>query len=542
MVYRPSSMVAKQEIFMRWTRGWRDKVWDDLDQPWDLIIVGGGITGAGILRQAAHANLRALLLEADDFASGTSSRSSKLVHGGLRYLKNAQFKVTLESVREREYLLKQGRGLVNRLGFLYACLDGDKMPGWVFGAGLTVYDLMAGQWSHCSYDLDNTRELCPQLTTSALRGGYRYFDAITDDARLVLRLLRESVADGGVALNYARVDSLLKTQSGQVCGVVLRDTSGENDRQTEVCAKVVVNATGAWADELRGAIQQKPRLRPLRGSHLVLPFDRLPITRAISFSHPRDGRPVMAIPWEGAVLFGTTDVDHRSDLQTDPSISASEAEYLMEALQFVFPEQELDFKDALSTYSGLRPVVNTGKADPSKESREHAIWDENGLLTVSGGKLTTFRIMAWDALKAARKYLGHIAFNVNTPVLDSFPPEAEVSFDELTLSPNQRLRLLARYGTEAVPLFAADTSRGLIPSTPYLWAELRHAARAEGVIHLDDLLLRRVRLGLLAPDGGMDLLPRIRAIVQPELGWGDLRWEKEVGEYADLWKRAYALS
>ncbi|PIV27751.1 MAG: FAD-dependent oxidoreductase, partial [Anaerolineae bacterium CG03_land_8_20_14_0_80_58_20] len=152
---------------MQWTKGWRDKVWSELDQPWDLLIIGGGITGAGILRQAAHAKLRVLLVEADDFASGTSSRSSKLVHGGLRYLKNAQFRITLESVCEREYLVKQGRGLVNRLGFLYACLEGDPMPGWVFGAGLVIYDLMAKQWSHRSYDAYDMRGLCPPLTTSA---------------------------------------------------------------------------------------------------------------------------------------------------------------------------------------------------------------------------------------------------------------------------------------------------------------------------------------------------------------------------------------
>lgn len=535
---------------MQWTTGWRDKVWAELDQPWDLVIIGGGITGAGILRQAAHAKLRALLVEADDFASGTSSRSSKLVHGGLRYLKNAQFGVTLESVREREYLLKQGRGLINRLGFLYACQQGDKIPGWVFGAGLTLYDIMAGQWTHRSYDLDDTRELCPLLTTPALRGGYRYFDANTDDARLVLRLIRESVADSGYALNYARVDSLLKTQSGQVCGVVLRDTSCESELQAEVRAKVVINATGAWADELRANIQQKPRMRPLRGSHLILPFDRLPITRAVSFLHPRDGRPVMAIPWEGAILFGTTDVDHKANIQTDPSISSSEAEYLMEGLQSVFPAQKFDFKDVISTFSGLRPVVDTGKADPSKESREHAIWDENGLLTVSGGKLTTFRIMARDALKAARKYLGHVAFDVNTPVLDAFPPEAESAFAESGLPPAQQLRLLARYGVpfdaaqgrRTTQLFLDDSCRETIPNTPYLWAELRQAARAEGVVHLDDLLLRRVRLGLLAPNGGMDLLPRIRAIVQPELGWDDARWEREAREYTELWKRAYRLN
>jgi glycerol-3-phosphate dehydrogenase len=527
---------------MQWTKGWRDNIWAELDQPWDLIIIGGGITGAGILRQATHAKLRALLLEADDFASGTSSRSSKMVHGGLRYLKNAQIKVTLESVREREYLLKQGRGLVNRLGFLYPCLKGDKLPGWVFGAGLTVYDIMAGQWSHRSYDLEDMRELCPPLTTPALRSGYRYFDANTDDARLVLRLIRESAAAGGVALNYARVDSLLKDQSGKVCAVVVRDTSGEIERQQEIHAKVVINATGAWADNLRRDIQQKPRMRPLRGSHLVLPFHRLPITRAVSFLHPRDGRPVMAIPWEGAVLFGTTDVDHKSNIQTDPSISSSEAEYLMEALQYVFPAQEFTFDDVMSTFSGLRPVVNTGKADPSKESREHAIWDENGLLTVSGGKLTTFRIMARDALKAARTYLGRVAFDVNRPVLDPVSPEAELHFSDSTLHPAQQLRLLARYGIESIPLFASDSSHETIPSTPYLWAELQQAARAEGVVHLDDLLLRRVRLGLLAPKGGIDLLPRIRIIVQPELGWDDIRWEKEASSYSELCKRAYRLN
>jgi len=529
---------------MEWTRGWRDQVWGELDQKWDLLIIGGGITGAGILRQAAHAKLRALLVEADDFASGTSSRSSKLVHGGLRYLKNAQIRLTLESVREREYLLKQGRGLVNRLGFLYACLQGDSIPGWVFGAGLAVYDIMARQWSHRSYDVDDMRELCPALTTSALRSGYRYFDANTDDARLVLRLLRESVADGALALNYARVDSLLRTRDGRVCGVVLRDTSGEAERQREVCAKVVINATGAWADELRLKVEQKPRLRPLRGSHLVFPFQRLPLTRAVSFLHPRDGRPVFALPWEGAILFGTTDVDHGPHLQTDPSISSAEAEYLLAGLQFVFPELQLTFDDVVSTYSGLRPVVNTGKADPSKESREHAIWDENGLLTVSGGKLTTFRPMARDALKAVRKHLGHIPFDHDTPVLDSFPPKAESLFADSRLTPAQGLRLLARYGTQSIRSFIAASAADLkpIPGTPYFWAELRQAACAEGVIHLDDLLLRRVRLGLLLPNGGIDLLPRIRLIVQPELGWDDARWEEEVIDYTELWKRAYGIN
>jgi glycerol-3-phosphate dehydrogenase len=525
---------------MEWTKGWRDQVWSQLDQEWDVLIIGGGITGAGILRECVLAGLQVLLIDADDFASGTSSRSSKLVHGGLRYLKNAQIKVTLESVREREYLLRQGRGLINRLGFLYACLPDDHTPGWVFGAGLTIYDIMARQWSHRSYDADDLRELCPPLTIQGLRGGYRYFDANTDDARLVLRLLSESVARGGLALNYARADSLIRSRDGRVWGAVLQDTSGESERNKEVRARVVINATGAWADNLRGQVGQKPRLRPIRGSHLVFSCNRLPLTRAVTFLHPSSGLPVFAIPWEGAVVFGTTDCDHRTDLVTDPTISEDEEEYLLSGIQHVFPFLELTPADVLATYSGLRPVINTGKADPSKESREHAIWEENGLLTVSGGKLTTFRIMARDALNAVRRHLRVIGFDSEAPVLEAIPPEADALFGPAKLTPAQRLRLLARYGTGAVPLFSAPAA-DLTPvfGTQYLWAELRQAARAEGVIHLDDLLLRRVRLGLLAPNGGLDQIERIRSLVQAELGWDDTRWQAEVDSYAQLWRASY---
>lgn len=528
---------------MDWTKGWRENAWNALDQQWDVLIIGGGITGAGILRQCAHAGLKAVLVEADDFASGTSSRSSKLVHGGMRYLKNAQVRVTLESVSEREYLLEQGRGLVNRLGFLYPCLEGDSMPGWVFGAGLAVYDLMAKQWSHRAYDSEDMRELCPLLTTPALRGGFRFFDAQTDDARLVLRLVREAVSGGALALNYARVDSLLKMKGGQVCGAVVRDTSGGADRETEVRARVVVNAAGAWADQLRGHVGRTPRLRPLRGSHLVFQSSRLPLTRAVTFLHPRDGRPVFALPWEGAVIYGTTDVDQGESLPTDPSISSDEAGYLLDGLRFVFPALELTFDDVIATFSGIRPVVDTGKANPSKESREHVIWDESGLLTVSGGKLTTFRIMARDALKAVRRHLGRIPFDPDVPVLDPLPPEAEARLAETHLPAGQCLRLMARYGLNSSLDLCSQGEADMegIPGTPYFWAELRHAARSEGVAHLDDLLLRRVRLGLLVPNGGLDQMACIRSLVQDELGWDDERWAAEEKAYAGLWRAAYCL-
>ena len=531
---------------MEWTKGWRDRTWQQLDRKWDVIIIGGGITGAGILHQCSVAGLKTLLLEAGDFASGTSSRSSKLVHGGMRYLKNAQVRVTFESVTEREYLLRQGRGLINRLGFLYACLPGDKMPGWVFGAGLTVYDLMARQWSHRSYDSEDLRELCPPLGDTDLRGGFRFFDANTDDARLVLRLLREStVKENALALNYARVETLLKTKDGQVCGVVVQDTSACSDppKQMEVRGRVVINATGAWADRLRSQVGKRPVLRPLRGSHLVLPCRRLPLTRAVTFLHPADGRPVFAIPWEGVVIFGTTDVDQGDDLVTDPVISQAEAEYLLSGLQKVFPRQELTFADVQSTYSGIRPVIDTGKADPSKESREHIIWDENGLLTVSGGKLTTFRVMARDALKAARRHLGPIRFDPSIPVLEPLGPETEQLLSDCRLPANLTLRLLARYGVPAASALCSQAAADLefIPDTPYLWGELRQAARLEAVTHLDDLLLRRVRLGFILPNGGMNQMARIRSLVQPELGWDDSHWQAEVASYQELWKRAYHL-
>ena len=197
----------------------------------------------------------------------------------------------------------------------------------------------------------------------------------------------------------------------------------------------------------------------------------------------------------------------------------------------------------ISTFSGLRPVVNTGKADPSKESRGHAIWLENGLLTVSGGKLTTFRIMARDALRMIRKHLGHIDHPSDTHALESIQPDAGILFRDLAPPPTEQLRLLARYGSESAQLFNAAPPQDLEPvsSIPYVFAEMRQAARTEGVIQLDDLLLRRVRLGLLLPNGGIELLPRIRAIVQSELGWDEACWEKEASDYAELWNHAYSL-
>ncbi len=522
-----------------WRSGWREAVWSGLGQPWDLLVIGGGITGAGILREAARRGLRALLVEQRDFAWGTSSRSSKLVHGGLRYLSEGKLRLTRASVAERERLVAEAPGLVERLGFLLATYEGAHPGSLTYRAGLSLYDLLAVRWSHQHYDPEDFRMLAPHIELRGLKGGFRYGDAQTDDARLVLRVLTEAVAAGATALNYAVAESLIR-EAGVVSGVRLVDR--ERQRSAEVRATVVINATGAWADRLRQELGAPRRIRPLRGSHLTFPAWRFPLAQALTVSHPEDQRPVFFIPWEGVTLIGTTDVDHDAPLDDEPAVSADEVRYLFAAIEAEFPSLGVTARDVMASFSGVRPVINTGKADPSRESRDHAVWDEEGLLTVTGGKLTTFRLMALDALKAARRRLPALkGLRSRTAVLDSVATALPAGAD--TLDDEARRRLIGRYGAEAAPLVTAARSRELtpIPGTRTLWAELRWAARAEAVVHLDDLLLRRVRLGLLLPDGARDLLPDVRRICHSELGWDDARWEREADAYLGTWRGCYHL-
>ncbi|HXY69725.1 MAG TPA: glycerol-3-phosphate dehydrogenase/oxidase [Gemmatimonadales bacterium] len=522
-----------------WRTGWRDAAWAALGRHWDVLVVGGGITGAGILREAARRGLTALLVEQRDFAWGTSSRSSKLVHGGLRYLKEGKLRLTRASVTERERLVAEAPGLVERLGFLLATYEGASPGSLTYRAGLSLYDLLAVRWSHQHYDADAFRMLAPHITERGLKGGFRYGDAQTDDARLVVRVLKEAVASGATALSYAAAEGLIR-EDGVVTGVRLRDR--ESARSTEVRATVVVNATGAWADELRAELGAPRRIRPLRGSHITFPAWRFPLAQAVTVPHPRDGRPVFFIPWEGATLIGTTDVDHALPLDREPAVAADELHYLFAVIESEFPSLGLTPKDVMASFSGVRPVINTGKADPSRESRDHAVWDEDGLLTVTGGKLTTFRLMALDALKAARHRLP--ALRVRRAGARAFDPvEPELPGAASALDDDARRRLVGRYGAEARALVAAARPEELaaIPGTRSLWAELRWAARAEGVVHLEDLLLRRVRLGLLLPDGARDVLPDARKICQAELGWDDARWERETDAYLRSWRACYSV-
>ena len=525
-----------------WTQGWRDEAWNRLGEPWDLIIVGGGITGAGMLAEAARLGLRAVLFEAGDFASGTSSRSSKLVHGGLRYLKQAQFHLTIESVREREGLMRESGGLVSPLELYMASFHGDRTSPWVFKLGLFLYDVIARKRDHRHCNAAQTLAHIPALAGSKLRLAYNYHDGQTDDSRLVLRTLREAVLRGAVALSYTRVEKLLRRADGRVAGVAIRDCAqdraGGSARTAEVLGKVVVNATGAWADALRVDLGAKPALRKIRGSHLVFPASRVPLPAGLTLMHPRDGRAVFCVPWDGVTLVGTTDVDHGNSLEGEPAISAGEADYLLELARHAFPGLGLSMTDVRATYAGVRPVVDTGAANPTKESREHVLWNEQGLLTVTGGKLTTFRRMARDALKALRRELS--IPKPDSGALFTPIPAAETLPALARLRPELQRRLLSRFGPDAGTVAELEGADLAIADTATTWAELRQAARAEAVVHLEDLLLRRVRLGILAENGGQAALPGIRAAVAAELGWDDVRWAAEEAAYRATWARCYA--
>ncbi len=507
---------------------------------WDIIVIGGGITGAGILREATRRNLKALMLEQRDFAWGTSSRSTKMVHGGLRYLKEGNFALTRESVLERENLIAEFPGLVDNKGFILPFYRGKILQRLIIYIGLVIYDLLSKKWRKhvCSANEMNT--MAPVIGKKDLRGGFYINDAITDDARLVFRVLSEALRTGATALNYCRVESLLK-KNGQVKGVVCKDM--ESNTSLELKAKLVINATGAWADLLRKEIKKtnKKKIRPLRGSHLILSRKKLPLVKNISMIHPQDKRPVIVLVWEGRVLIGTTDIDHSGDLNREAFISSDEAKYLLEALQYSFPDLNLTRKDIIATQAGVRPVIDTGKENPSQESRDHVIWQEDGLLTVTGGKMTTFRIIALDALKSAQKITGPLKDlnkkqSIITEKIASLPTPPGMSEKTLT-------RLKGRYGNLADDLIknARNNELDRIQDIDTIWAELRWAAENEMVVHLEDLMLRRSRLGLLFRNGAKELLPHVRSICQTALNWDDEKWKKEEADYLRLWQKHYAI-
>ncbi len=507
---------------------------------WDLVVVGGGITGAGILREAVRRNLKTLLVEQRDFAWGTSSRSSKMVHGGLRYLKDGDLALTYKSVRERQNLIRELPGLVEEKNFILPFYKGKLLEQLMLRFALFIYDLLAFQLKKHVYSLKKMNMLAPHVGKENLAGGFVIHDAVTDDARLVFRVLAEASRDGGTIVNYCRVNHLLK-ENNCVTGVILQDK--KTSSTIDVKARLVVNATGVWADELRKEVRKtnKQKIRPLRGSHLILSADKVPLVEDISMFHPQDGRPLSILSWEGRVLVGTTDLDHLEKLDLEVAISREEVSYLLAAVNHIFPGLDVRKDDVIASIAGIRPVIDSGKENPSDESRDHAIWKEDGLLTVTGGKLTTFRLIALDILTAAQEYIG--SFPDLEKKQDIFAVGAQILPVPQELSHEQFQRLQGRYGNRVQELLALSCEDELetVPGTTTLWAELRWAAANEFVVHLEDLMLRRTRLGLLLPKGGEEIMGRVRMICQPVLYWSDDQWETEEQNYLQLWKDYYGV-
>ena len=468
----------------------REAAWRRLHEPHDLLVIGGGITGAAVLWEAARRGLRAVLVERSDFASGTSSRSSKLVHGGLRYLKEGKIGLTRESVREREELLRDAPGLVDPLPFLMPHYRKRKPSRATLAAGLAIYDVLAGSWQHRYIGRDEALALVPSLDTDELEGAHCYVDATTDDARLVMRLIHEACLAGATAINY--VEALVTARMVR-CRVRSCATKPAEAKCT--CApRRRSRRPGVFADRLRGALGAAPRLRPLRGSHLILPDWRLPLAQSVAFEHPHDGRPVFAYPWQGRTLVGTTDIDHDRSLDEEPAITPAEVAYLVAAVRYQFPSPRIDSVDTIATYAGVRPVIDGGSADPSRASRDHAVWNERGLVT-------DYRRKADDVSPdgdGCTCRSGHASCRTSTErcarcFRERRCRESSRLDDDRATALGRALRRTRKRDRRCAKTGELDA----IDGTGILWAELRWAAEHEAVVHLDDLLLRRTRLGLL---------------------------------------------
>jgi glycerol-3-phosphate dehydrogenase len=517
---------------------WRRASLDSLEDGFDLVVIGGGITGCGVALDAAQRGLEVLLVERGDIASGTSSRSSKLIHGGLRYLKQMQFRITRLACRERDRMLRLSPHLVHPVRFLYPASHGDRTPGWQVDLGLWMYDrLTARPEKHTQLDLAEVSELVPDLGTEGLDRVLAYTDAMADDARLTLAVAATAHAYGTGILTRCEVVEALRDASGRVSGLVVRDL--ETGATHRVEARLVVNAGGVWTDAVRERLGlEGRRVRPSRGIHLILPSDLVPITVAVSLPSPDDGRPVFFVPHPGGVLLGTTDIYHEGGLD-DPRPTEEEVGYLLRAAQTAFPGRGIDRARLRGTFAGLRPILDIHADDPSEASREEDIWEEDGVLTVSGGKLTTWRSTAEEAVDEAvsrlpdevTRYVGR-CMTKGTPLAGLAPHDLSQRLQSaLGLEPEIAGGMARRLGALAWP--ATQLARGkseLRPIRPDLdlcAAEVRAHCRWGAVLHLEDLLLRRVRLGMWNPETAATLPPALRPVLRRELGWSFKDWQRE---------------
>ncbi|MBL8950748.1 MAG: glycerol-3-phosphate dehydrogenase/oxidase [Myxococcaceae bacterium] len=524
------------------------------DRQFDLAIVGGGITGAGIARDASLRGLKVALVEKLDFAAGTSSKSSKMVHGGLRYLENGELGLVFESVNERNFLMTRARHLVRPLPFMVASYRGDRrwlstidLGVWIYEA-LCLFRTPTGRL-HETIGPRRAAELEPGLKRDGLKGCVVYADAQTDDARLTLENVLDAKANGAVVLNHARAGALLR-EGDRVTGVTVHDSLGGGS--VDVRAKLVVNATGPWSDEVRALAGSPGMLKPARGSHVVVDAQRLPVTHALMMFAPRDQRVVFTIPWgPGRTVIGTTDTFYEGSLD-DVHADTDDVQYLLDTANKYFPDSKLVLADVLATWSGLRPLVKPDKdVNASKVSREHLVESKPGFMSISGGKLTTYRRMAEELVdQALTEHLGgmrpHSTAKRPLPGGVGLNSEDDVEARHAALEGFGRdvaQNLVSMYGSRAAMVterIARDASAGekLDAELGLLWAQVDEAVDVELAATLDDVLSRRVPLLLRGRDQGLSVAEAVAARMATKLGWSEARRATELAGYRAVVERS----
>jgi glycerol-3-phosphate dehydrogenase len=529
-------------------------------ETWDLLVIGGGITGAAAARDAAGRGLRVALVDAGDLARGTSSRSSRLIHGGLRYLETGNLKLVFEASAERRRLLGLASHLVHPLPFLFPVFRGGPVGYRKLQAGMWLYDSLSLFRNIARHRMlpraaAHTEE--PRLRTEGLMGAAVYYDASVDDARLTLANARGAHESGAAVVPHAEVVGFLKDGKG-LSGARVRDCLIDGVEAVDVRARVVLNATGPWSDAVRKLAdpRARPRLRPTKGAHILVRRDRIGNRHAITFQSPVDGRVMFVLPWGDFSYVGTTDTDYAGS-PAEVRADGDDVRYLLDSANSIFPDAKLTADDVVSTWAGIRPLLSPrgpeGGLAASATSREHEIWrDDGGLLNIAGGKLTTYRVMAEQVVDVAARALkdGHRVESGISPTaalpLPGDPHEPWEPFRDRIVADAVAAGLgadtgehLARaYGEDAATVLAAARvdaalAKRLMEGHPYIWAEVAHAVRAEMAMTLEDVMVRRLHLFYEAADGGLAVAEEAarRMAAEPGLGWSEAEAAAQVEAY-----------
>ncbi|HVO36148.1 MAG TPA: glycerol-3-phosphate dehydrogenase/oxidase [Gemmatimonadales bacterium] len=523
--------------------------------PVDLLVIGGGITGAGIARDAAMRGIRTCLVDAGDFGHGASSRSSRLIHGGLRYLEHGWLRLVFEASRERRILLQIAPHLVHPLPFVFPVHAGSRVGRARLAAGLWLYDLLSlfrNVHAHRMLSRRAVQRIEPHLRDRDLVGGAVYYDGWCDDARLVLANVRSAHRHGAMTASYGAVTALEKA-GGRVRGAVVRDVVEE--RRVTVHAHVTVNAAGPWADALRQLddAAATPLLRPTKGVHLAVPRRRVGNTGALTLTSPLDGRVMFVLPWGDVTMIGTTDTDFVGAAD-DVGPSAEDVTYLLRSTNAFFPDARLGGDDVIAAWAGLRPLLQAeGAASTAEVPREHRIVESaTGLLTIAGGKLTTYRSMAAELVDVVAAKL-HALDGRRIPAArtDREPlPGGEVADLEQLVEELSKERvpepvarhLVETYGSEApaVGNLAAREpalAKPLLDGWPALQAEVVYQARREMALTVSDVLIRRTHLFHCDAGQGTGAAPSVAGLLARELGWDAGREAEMLAAYLDEVKR-----